>query len=61
MKETICWSKTGILSKRAVVMLCGWETKKGTITKLGERIAKTAWPELTPAAKNVLTRHGITE
>ena len=61
MKKTIQWSKTGKPIRGAVCELAGWKTKTGKITRTGVRIAKTEWQELTPAAKRVLTAHGIVE
>ena len=57
----VYWDKTGPRERAAVVALCGWATKKGTVTRTGRRIAATSWEQLTPAARNVLTRHGIAQ
>jgi len=59
MKDTIRWSASSLAIRLAVVELCGWATKNGQATATGKRIAKTAWAELTPAARNVLINHGI--
>ena len=59
MKEFIQWHQNGQAVRTAVVELCGWSNTKGTATPMGKRIAKTEWEHLTPAAKNVLTTHGI--
>ena len=58
--EVIHWDEQGIPKTRlAVVELCNWVTRKGKVTQRGEQIAKTDWDELTPAARTVLTYHGI--
>ncbi|HHT9145681.1 MAG TPA: hypothetical protein ACFYD4_08400 [Candidatus Wunengus sp. YC61] len=37
-----------------------WYNKHGKATPTGKRIANTQqWDKLSPAARNVLTRHGI--
>ncbi len=59
MTQTIFWSKESVLIKTSVCELIGWCTKNGTITKTGKRIANSTWDDLTPAARNVLTRHGV--
>jgi hypothetical protein len=59
MGEVIYWNNTGINTRMAVAELAGWCTKKGKITQTGKRIANTQWEELSPAAQNVLSRHGI--
>ena len=59
MKETISWTKSGQSTRIAVVELCGWCSEKGEVTASGRRIARTEWEALTPAARTVLTRHGI--
>ena len=56
---TIHWSKIGPRERAAVAALCNWTTKAGTLTRTGQRIARTEWPQLSPAARNVLTRHGV--
>lgn len=61
MKESISWIKAGPLERIAVVELCGWHNRKGIATPMGKRIARTQWIKLSPAAKNVLLGHGITE
>ncbi len=61
MKEIICWDRSGLELRKAVVALCGWVTGAGKVTKTGKRIAETAWNSLTPAAQNVLISHGITK
>lgn len=60
MSTTIKWDKSNLGVKRAVVELLGWVTSQGKLTKTGERIARSAWGELTPAAQNVLKRAGVT-
>lgn len=59
--ETISWTKSGYQVRRAVVELCRWITAKGTVTRMGERIAKSEWNQLSNSAREVLTRHGILE
>ena len=59
MKETIYWSKEGEPVRRAVVELAGWTTQTGKITRTGERIASQSWEEMSPAARNVLLRAGV--
>ena len=59
MATIIKWNNEGIETRRAVAELMGWRTKQGKITRTGERIAKTNWENLTPSAREVLTRHGI--
>ena len=59
MKEPIRWNTEGINVRKAVCELVGWRTQKGRITKRGEEIARTCWEDLTPAARTVLTQHGI--
>ena len=62
MEEKIKWENIGQLQKTAVVELCGWCNKKGNATPTGKRIANiNYWHLLSPAAKNVLTRHGVTQ
>ena len=51
----IHWSKIGPRERAAVAALCGWATRTG------RRIARTEWPQLSPAARNVLTRHGVAQ
>lgn len=38
----ICWSRSPLLLRLAVVELCGWENKKGKATLAGKRIARTS-------------------
>lgn len=61
MQEVIKWGQSGTPIRQAVVQLCGWESRKGTITATGRRIACTEWGQLSPAARNVLAQHGISE
>ena len=58
---TIRWSMSGLPLRIAVVELIGWCTAKGKANQAGRRIAKTDWSQLTPAAKNVLSQHGVKE
>lgn len=59
MRHVITWDTTGPLERLAVVELCGWCNKMGYASPTGKRIAKTSWNNLTPAAKRILTNHGI--
>lgn len=59
MSEIISWKISGYDVRKAVASLCGWETRKGKLTVLGNYIAKTEWENLSPAARNVLIQHGI--
>lgn len=61
MGEKIQWQAVGYATRQAVVELCGWANSKGNATPTGKRIAQTDWPKLTPAARVVLSRHGISE
>jgi len=58
-QEVIHWTSAGYTVRQAVVELCGWANKGGTATPTGKRIARSAWAELSPAAKTVLLAHGI--
>jgi hypothetical protein len=61
MKEIIYWNNSSMITRKAVVELCGWSNKKGTATPTGLRIAKTDYAQLTPAARRVLNNHCIKE
>ena len=57
-EATVHWDKSGPAVRLAVVELI-WFTRKGKVTRLGQRIAETAWADLSPAAQNVLAWHGV--
>ena len=59
MSELIKWDISEYPTRKAVVELCGWYNKKGEATPTGKRIARQSWEQLSPAAKNVMERHGI--
>ena len=40
--------------KVELAMKSGWITKKGRLTKTGEKIAESRWDDLSPTAQNVL-------
>ena len=58
-KSTIRWDISDLPTKEAMCGLCGYCTKQGNLTLTGKRIAHTTWEALSPAAKNVLLRHGV--
>lgn len=60
-QSQIRWDSEGFYTRKAIVELCGWCSKKYLATKIGLRIARTNWNDLTPAAKNVLIAHGVTQ
>lgn len=52
------WDTRLKLGRRVdLVKKAGWITKKGGLTKLGEKIARSKWIDLSSAAQNVLKRH----
>ena len=59
MKESISWSKAGIPTRNAVVRLCGWETRKNTLSPIGKRISKTEWFDILPGTRAILERAGV--
>jgi len=59
MQEQIKWTLAGPHERKAVVELCGWRNKSGNATPMGKRITSTPWDKLSPAARQVLTNHGI--
>uniref|UniRef100_A0A6M3XV20 Uncharacterized protein n=1 Tax=viral metagenome TaxID=1070528 RepID=A0A6M3XV20_9ZZZZ len=59
MEKSIKWTSAGPNERKAVVELCGWRNRTGNATPMGKRIASTPWEKLSPAAKQVLTNHGI--
>jgi hypothetical protein len=63
-REQVRWELAGPKERLAVVILCGWCRRAarafGLATATGKRIANTAqWDNLSPAARRVLTQHGI--
>ena len=56
---SVQWDQSGPAVRLAVVELCSWTTKKGTVTATGRKIARTPWDQLSPAARRVLSLHGI--
>jgi hypothetical protein len=55
------WDNSGLALKMAVCDILGWRTHTGKITRTGIRIATSKWNELTTSAREVLTRHGVTQ
>ena len=58
IRESVHWSEASPELRTALVITCGWCTRKGTATLLGKKIAGMAWDDLGPAARNVLQRSG---
>ena len=61
MSKPICWNLESYKMRLAIVELLGWATTQGKATATGRRIARTEWPDLTPAARRVLERAEIVE
>ena len=60
--QVIRWDSSSNLMRQKVCELVGWCTKKeGKITRMGQRIAKTNWNELSAIVRDILTRHGVTQ
>ena len=52
------WADMYACQRIQAVTNCRWITRTGSVTKLGEKIAKTEWVNLSDAARNVLIAHG---
>ena len=58
-REAVQWDRSGPTVRLAVVELCKWCTRSGKATATGRKIARTPWDQLSPAARRVLSLHGI--
>ena len=56
---SVQWDRSGPAVRLAVVELCKWCTRSGKATATGRKIARTPWDKLSPAARRVLSLHGI--
>ncbi len=61
MGKTIYWNDSMEPTRKAVLELCYFVTNKGLLSSTGRRLLKQNWQEMTPAARNILTRAGIKE
>ena len=56
---SVQWDQSRPTVRLAVVELCKWCTRSGKATATGRKIARTPWDKLSPAARRVLSLHGI--
>jgi len=56
-KYQYTWDKKLKLGRKvAIVTDAQWVTKKGKLSKLGEKIAESKWEDLSPAAQNIIKK-----
>ena len=53
------WDSMDDPARRTIVKFCGWRISNGEISRTGDCICNKAWRSLSPAARNVLSSHGV--
>lgn len=53
------WDDTNETDRLLNVIACGWITRSNKLSAIGHRIVRSAWKDISPAAKNILIKKGF--
>lgn len=53
------WNALSMDDKTQILMLAGWRTNAGALSRIGQRILKQKWDEILPSTQNIIVRFWV--